>query len=283
MNYKILIGSVLGASLLVAGTAFAKDSGTDEQKGESVRVSLDGKVTLGRETKVEGSGDVKAEGEQSQDQQKQEDEKSAVEGEHGTATGTAQRGEGEQGGREIPRLSVPENREQHLGTSTRGEDREESAASSTEEQDNATSTEGERQREDHRSKVAEAVKELLSVADRDGGIGEEVRSIAEAQKHNQEKINENLKKADERNAFAKFFFGADQSAIDQAKQLVLDNEAQIKQLAEVKARMATGTDQAVIDTQIKLLEKVNAEASTTLSVHEGGFSLFGWMFRLFGR
>lgn len=281
MNYKILIGSVVGASLLMAGTVFAKDGSSDEQKSDVVKVGLEGKVTLSGDAKVEDQADVEVKDEQSGDQQK-EDEKSSWEGERGAATGTVRRGEEERG---RDRKQGEEGRDRTASSSLREREQEDhvSASSSDDEQDNATSTEGERQREEHRSKVAEAVKELLNVADRDGGIGEEVRTIAEAQQQNHEKINEHLKKVEERNAFAKFFFGADQSAIDEAKKLVAENEAQIKQLAEVKARIATGTDQAVIDTQIKLLEKVNTEASATLADSEGGFSVFGWMFRLFGR
>lgn len=277
MKNKILVGGVLCAVLLIAGTAFAEDRGPGaggnqiEDRPALAQTKVEGDIEVKTNISVEGRVPRPVSlGEQGDDQNEQDVR---------STSSTTTRRESEDRGR------GEEQRNERVGTSTEREGRDESATSSREERDNesATSTEGERQREEHRSEVAKAVQELLSVADRDGGIGEEVRAIARAQEENHAKINDSLKKVEERGAIAKFFFGADQGEIDKAKQIVATNEAQIQQLTELKARMATGTDQEIIDRQIKLLENVNVSASTTLSVHEGGFSLFGWMFRIFGR
>lgn len=265
MKQHMIIGGIALAALLVAGVAFAEDrSGSDAQRGDG---RPDTQEVQRTSTTTSGERDL-----EKQDEQQGEDQQNATSSED-------RQGDGRKGGRE---------RGDRNATSTEREHRDESATSSREEQDNesATSsdmTEGERQRESHRSEVAKAVQELLSVADREGGIGQEVRIIARAQEENHAKINDSLKKVEDRNAFAKFFFGPDQTEIDSAKQIVAQNEAQIKQLTDLKSRMATGTDQTLIDNQITLLQKVNAEASSTLSAHENSFSLFGWMFRIFGR
>lgn len=279
MKNKILVGGVLCAVLLIAGTAFAEDRGQGADGNQ-----IEDRPALAQ-TKVEGDLEVKTnisvEGRvpRPQDLGKLEDGQDAN-GED-NASGTLQIREQEQNReQERERSATSSTGEQNR---EREQNREQERSATSTEDGNATSTEGERQREEHRSEVAKAVQELLSVADRDGGIGEEVRAIARAQEENHAKINDSLKKVEERGAIAKFFFGADQGEIDKAKQIVATNEAQIQQLTELKARMATGTDQEIIDRQIKLLENVNVSASTTLSVHEGGFSLFGWMFRIFGR
>jgi hypothetical protein len=285
MKYKILIGSALAASLLVAGTAFAReggDGGDGPELGANANVSANedapavGNVQMGVRTEAEGRVP------RPQDLGKQNDQ----EGEQQSASGTEDRAKSG----EMER-NKEQNREEERNASSsdsemnkeREQNREVERNASSSEEDNATSTEGERMREQHRSEVAKAVEELLSVAERDGGIGEEVRTIAKAQEENHTKINESLKKVEARSPIAKFFIGPDQTEIDSAKQIVAANEAQIQQLTALKTKLASSSDQTVIDSLIQLLQKVNAEASTSLSQSEQGFSLFGWMFRLFGR
>jgi hypothetical protein len=288
MKNKILVGAVLATAVLIAGSAFAEDRGPGADGNQ-----IGDRPALAQ-TKLEGGlevkGDVTVEGRvpRPKDLGEQEDGGRMTISATGTASGTRVRFEDRQKEREIPRISVPDNEKSNRGTSTREAEREDNRerATSSREDDkekSATSTEGERSREEHRSVVAKAVQELLNVAGREGGIGEQVRTIAKSQQENHDKINESLKRVEDRGALRKFFFGPDQVEIDSAKQLVASNEAQIKLLTDLKTRMATGTDQTTIDTQIKLLQGVNLAASTTLSVHESGFSVFGWMFRLFGR
>lgn len=135
--------------------------------------------------------------------------------------------------------------------------------------------------EERRSEVANAVHELLSVADRVGGIGEQVRVIAQAQNQNQEQIEDSVEKIEKQNKLTTFLIGPNHGEINKAAKLTVKNEEQI---VELKALQTTMTDQTEIQKtteQIQTLEKANLEVKTTLETAQKTFSLFGWLRKLF--
>lgn len=134
-----------------------------------------------------------------------------------------------------------------------------------------------------RSRVASAVQEMLQVADRNGGIGQQVRIIAQNQTQNQEKLETSLQKVQSRSGFAKFFIGPNYGEINNAKKILKQNREQIKQLNQVKSQFADQGDQQILTEQIQLLEQSNLEIENSLNVSEKGFSLFGWLFKLFAK
>jgi hypothetical protein len=132
-----------------------------------------------------------------------------------------------------------------------------------------------------RSQVANAVQALLQVADRNDGIGQQVRTIARTQTQNQEKLEANLQAVQARSGLVKFLVGADIEKIKNAQNILEQNREQIKQLNQIKVQLSNQGDQQVLAEQVKLLEQTNSEFANSLSSSEGGFSLFGWMFKLF--
>ena len=135
--------------------------------------------------------------------------------------------------------------------------------------------------EQRRSKVANAVQEMLQVADRNGGIGQQVKTITQAQTQNQEKLEASLQKAQSRSGFAKFFVGPNYGEINNAKKVLEQNKEQIKQLNQVKNQLANQGDTQNLTQQIQTLEQANLEIENSLGTAQKGFSLFGWMFRMF--
>jgi hypothetical protein len=132
-----------------------------------------------------------------------------------------------------------------------------------------------------RSDVANAVQEMLQVADRNGGIGQQVKTIAQTQTQNQEKLETSLQKVQSRSGFAKFFVGPNYGEINNAKKILEQNKEQIKQLNQVKNQLANQGDAQNLTQQIQTLEQVNLEIENFLGTAQKGFSLFGWMFRMF--
>jgi len=130
-----------------------------------------------------------------------------------------------------------------------------------------------------RSQVASAVQEMLQVADRNGGIGQQVRTIAQAQNQNQEKLEASLDKVQNRSSFAKFFVGPNYGEINNAEKLLEQNRARIQELNQIKNQLLY-SDQQVITEQIQLLEQANLQIQNQLNNAGKGFSLLGWMFRL---
>jgi hypothetical protein len=129
-----------------------------------------------------------------------------------------------------------------------------------------------------RSAVANAVQEMLQVADRNGGIGEQVKTIAQAQNQNQEKMEASLAKVQSKSGFTKFFFGPNYGEILNAEKLLEQNREQIKQLNEIKSKLTNQGDEEILTAQIQTLEQANLEIENSLMKEKGSFSLFGWLF-----
>ncbi len=134
-----------------------------------------------------------------------------------------------------------------------------------------------------RSEVASAVQEMLQIAERSGGIGQQVKVIAQAQNQNQEKIEASLEKVQSRGGFAKFFIGPKYGDINEAEELLAQNREQIKQLNQVKNQLVNQADQVKLTEQVQVIEKASIEIENTLDGAQKGFSLFGWAFKLFSK
>ncbi len=132
-----------------------------------------------------------------------------------------------------------------------------------------------------RSNVANAVQEMLKVAENNSGIGQQVRTIAQTQTQNQEKLEECLEKIQSRSGFANFMIGADYSEINNGKAMLAQNREQIEQLNQVIDQLANQDDAENLTQQIQILEQANLEIEDSLETAQKGFSLFGWLFRLF--
>ncbi len=137
--------------------------------------------------------------------------------------------------------------------------------------------------EQRKSQVANAVHEMLQIAERNSGIGEQVRLIAQAQNQNQEQLESSLEKVQKRNEFTKLFFGPDYGEISKAEQVLEQNREQIEQLSQLQTQLTNQADQQVLTQQIQLLEQANLEIENSLNKQKGGFSLLGWMFKLFNK
>lgn len=134
--------------------------------------------------------------------------------------------------------------------------------------------------EQRRSEVASAVQAMLQVADRDGGIGKQVRTIAQNQNQNQEKLEKNIEKIQSRGGLAKFFIGPNYGEIKDAQKTLEQNREQIRQLNQVRTQLSNEGDQTQLTEQIRILEQANQEIETLLADAQSGFSLFGWLNRL---
>ncbi|MFA6919140.1 MAG: hypothetical protein WC244_03480 [Patescibacteria group bacterium] len=132
-----------------------------------------------------------------------------------------------------------------------------------------------------RSQVANAVQEILQVAERNSGVGQQIRTIAQDQNQNQEKIEASLKKVQSRGGFAKFFIGANYGEINNTQKLLEQNREQIKQLNQIKNQLTNQGDVHILTQQIQTLEQADLQIENLLQNVQKGFSLLGWMFKMF--
>lgn len=131
---------------------------------------------------------------------------------------------------------------------------------------------------ERRSQVANAVAQMLQVAERNGGIGQEIRVIAQNQNKNQEQIENVLEKVQERSGFVKFFIGPKDKEIEDAQKLLDQNREEIKSLNQIKAQLTYKGDEQILIEQIEALEEANLQIEATLNFTKKGFSLLGWLF-----
>jgi hypothetical protein len=137
--------------------------------------------------------------------------------------------------------------------------------------------------EQRRSQVANAVQEMLQVAERDSEMGQQIRIIAQNQNQNQEKIEDSLQKVQSRSGFVKLFIGQNYAEINNIKKMLMQNKEQIEQLNQIKNQLVNQDDQQQLNEQVQVLEQTNLQVGSSLEAAQKGFSLFGWMFRMFAK
>jgi len=252
--YKFFMVSVMAMSLMLSGNAYAANQGsgihepgtglTNPELKEDAKGTGQGltDVTTTPTSTTNTVSEVKA---QQQVQQKLQD---------GTGIG-----------------NQVQNQAQNQGEANQIQTKEQSGTQNENKSGSANATQ-------RKSQVANAVQEMLSLAEKNGGIGQEIKVIAQTQNQNQEKIESSLGKVQSRSGFAKFFIGVKDSEIKNAKELLIQKQEQVKKLVELKNQLKNEGDQKMLEEQIKILEQANLEIDNTLEKEQKGFSLFGWLF-----
>jgi len=135
--------------------------------------------------------------------------------------------------------------------------------------------------EQQRNTVANAVQAMVHVADRNGGVGKEVRVIAQNQLKHQESLEGALKEVEGRKGFASFLIGPKYKEVNKAKALLDQNIVQIRELNQLKNKLNTQADKDILVEQISFLEQLSEQARERINGSENKFSLFGWAVKLF--
>jgi len=131
-----------------------------------------------------------------------------------------------------------------------------------------------------RSQVADAVQGMLRIAENNSVIGDQIRTIAQLQSQNQEQIELKLERINNRNSFTRLLIGADYKGISDVESLLKENTDKISQLEQIKSQLSE-EDQQLLETHIARLQAVNLEIQNNLDSSQTGFSLLGWLFKVF--
>lgn len=154
-------------------------------------------------------------------------------------------------------------------TSTEAKDR-------NDDKDTDDNSKGKLMSELHRSTVASFVQKLLDVADREGGIGAQVRLIAQAQNNSASTSAEAIKKVEKRNKLKTLFFGSDYKNLGALRSEITKTNNNIEQLKNLLDKTTDIADRAELSAQIKVLEALQLKTDAFVKANESSFSLFGW-------
>jgi len=134
---------------------------------------------------------------------------------------------------------------------------------------------------EHRSAISTFVQTLLSVADREqGGIGEEVKVIAQAQNDIKDKVADGIDKIKNRNKVKTFLIGTDYKNIGQLRNEMVKTRNQIDQLKRSLEKATSEESKTALQGQIQALEQEQQKIEDFLKTNESKFSLFGWFVKL---
>lgn len=142
---------------------------------------------------------------------------------------------------------------------------------------------GQKTAEAHRSMVATYVKELLSVADRNTGIGESVRVIAQQQNDSKDEVAQKIDAVENRSEIKTFLIGSDYKNLNGLKSDMAVTNNQLDQLKNIVGKTTNTEDKTILQNQISLLEQEQAKINSFITQNENKFSLFGWIAKFFNK
>jgi len=122
----------------------------------------------------------------------------------------------------------------------------------------------------------ERVQERVNNESLRGEIQERVQNQAEAT----ERIQNALEKIEGRPAYLRFLIGPDYKNAGELRSQIVRLRNEIRQLTNLKERLS-GTEAEEVQTTIDELETESNTLETNLQEKLTGFSLFGWLARLF--
>lgn len=137
--------------------------------------------------------------------------------------------------------------------------------------------------QENMSLVAQKVEDLLTIQTAQGGIGEQVRRIAQDQKQAQEQIQTELQKFDNRKGLLKSLIGPDFAALKNMQKQMEQNQLRIQELEQAKSQITNENEVMVVQAAIQAMIDQNTTLTDVIATEERSQSMFGWLFRMFVR
>jgi hypothetical protein len=156
------------------------------------------------------------------------------------------------------------------------------ASSSANATSSAVKNQGQITAAEHRSVVANFVQSLVHVADREkGGIGEQVRGVAQQQNQSASSTVRAIEKIESRSKIETFLFGSDYRNLGALRSEIVQTRNRIGQLTRLSESVNYKDDKTELQNQIQSLEQEQTKIEDFIKAQEGKFSLFGWLIKLF--
>jgi DNA mismatch repair ATPase MutL len=133
----------------------------------------------------------------------------------------------------------------------------------------------------HKSTVANFVQGLLEVADREAGIGEQVRIIAQQQNQSASTTIQAIQRIQTRSRMQTFLFGSDYKNLGMLRSEMVQTQNRLEQLNRLMENVQNEGDRTVLQNQIQALEQEQTRMANFIGEQGGQFSLFGWLIKWF--
>ena len=135
--------------------------------------------------------------------------------------------------------------------------------------------------DEHRSDVAIFVQNLLRIADRDGGIGKEVREIARGEATSSASTTEAIVKVEARNKFVTLLIGSDFKSLGVIRSSLARTDKAIERLSALASSTTNASVKADLTAQINALQAEQVKVKAFVDANESAFSLLGWFVKIF--
>ena len=150
-------------------------------------------------------------------------------------------------------------------------------------QEQTQTQQGQINAEQHRSTVANFVQSLQGIADREGGIGEQVRTITQQQNQSASTTIQAMEKVQTRSKVKTFFFGSDYKNLGALRSETVQTRNRLEELNRLMEDVQNEGDKTELQNQIQTLEQEQTRIESFIKTQESKFSLFGWLVKLFNK
>lgn len=193
-----------------------------------------------------------------------------------TATQEVGQGHSDNNSSTVIATSGQENENEHASSEVEN-------ATGSENENHATTT-GQLNAKEHRSVVANFVHSLLDVANREpGGIGQQVRTIAQEQSQSASTTEQAIQKVQSRSKLMTFLIGSDYKSLGVLRSEMVTTQNQINQLNNLVPSLQNASDTQAVQNQIQSLQQQQTQINNFIQTQESQFSLFGWLAKLFNK
>jgi len=137
--------------------------------------------------------------------------------------------------------------------------------------------------EQYRNTVANSIQALLQVANKQGGVGTQVRAIAQQQNQSATTTIKAMEKVQTRSKVKTFFLGSDYKNLGTLRSEMVQTRNRLEQLNTLMENVQNEGDKTELQNQVQILEQEQTKIESFIKTQEGTFSLFGWMVKLFNK
>jgi hypothetical protein len=137
--------------------------------------------------------------------------------------------------------------------------------------------------EQYRNTVADSVQSLLQVANRQGGIGIQVKAIAQQQSQSAETAIKAMENVQTRSKVKAFFLGSDYKNLGTLRSEMVQTRNRLEQLNTLMENVQNEGDKIELQNQVQTLEQEQVKIESFIKAQEGKFSLFGWLAKMFNK